>query len=162
MHCRHYTPLMQATLYVTGYVFYTSSEKKVLLRYFSLNVIIITLAASNNIAQNPRQCRFNSARVHVKHQFYESSVISSVSCSPSVRNGIPGKEGLFIISVTSGSLADKTGVRVSCQAVYCTLYENNNNNNNMLIEYLGTCRWGSYVWGIYLFFFLDWWSNSGS
>lgn len=31
----------------------------------------------------------------------------------SVRNGIPGKEGLFIISVTSGSLADKTGARVS-------------------------------------------------
>ena len=33
--------------------------------------------------------------------------------SYSVRNGIPGKEGLFIISVTSGSLADKTGARVS-------------------------------------------------
>ena len=30
-----------------------------------------------------------------------------------MRNGIPGKEGLFVISVTSGSLADKTGVRVS-------------------------------------------------
>lgn len=43
-------------------------------------------------------------------------VTVSVSCSPSVRNGIPGKEGLFIISVTSGSLADKTGARVSYQA----------------------------------------------
>ena len=36
---------------------------------------------------------------------------------PSVRNGVPGKEGLFIISVTSGSLADKTGVRVSLKLV---------------------------------------------
>ncbi|XP_022782312.1 harmonin-like [Stylophora pistillata] len=34
-----------------------------------------------------------------------------------VRNGIPGKEGLFIISVTSGSLADKTGARIGDQIV---------------------------------------------
>ena len=34
-----------------------------------------------------------------------------------MRNGVPGKEGLFVISVTSGSLADKTGVRVSQRTV---------------------------------------------
>jgi len=38
-----------------------------------------------------------------------------IGCS--VRNGIPGKEGLFIISVTSGSLAEKTGVRIGDQIV---------------------------------------------
>jgi len=38
-----------------------------------------------------------------------------IGCS--VRNGIPGKEGLFVISVTSGSLADKTGVRIGDQIV---------------------------------------------
>lgn len=38
-----------------------------------------------------------------------------IGCS--VRNGIPGKEGLFIISVTSGSLADKTGARIGDQIV---------------------------------------------
>ncbi|XP_078348558.1 harmonin-like isoform X3 [Oculina patagonica] len=38
-----------------------------------------------------------------------------IGCS--VRNGIPGKEGLFIISVTSGSLAEKTGARIGDQIV---------------------------------------------
>ncbi|KAJ7390926.1 Harmonin [Desmophyllum pertusum] len=38
-----------------------------------------------------------------------------IGCS--VRNGIPGKEGLFIISVTSGSLADRTGARIGDQIV---------------------------------------------
>lgn len=38
-----------------------------------------------------------------------------IGCS--VRNGIPDKEGLFIISVTSGSLADKTGARIGDQIV---------------------------------------------
>lgn len=38
-----------------------------------------------------------------------------IGCS--VRNGVPGRDGLFIISVTSGSLADKTGVRIGDQIV---------------------------------------------
>ena len=45
--------------------------------------------------------------------FLKRSLLNKPNSLPSVRNGIPGKEGLFIISVTSGSLAEKTGVRVS-------------------------------------------------
>lgn len=43
-------------------------------------------------------------------------------CYFSVRNGIPGKSGLFVISVTPGSLADKTGVRVCCLTFTNKLY----------------------------------------
>jgi len=44
-------------------------------------------------------------------------IVGSKGIGCSVRNGIPGKEGLFVISVTSGSLADKTGVRIGDQIV---------------------------------------------
>ena len=84
----------------------------------------------------------------VKHLWF--NLICSVLCSLSVRNGIPGKEGLFIISVTSGSLADKTGARVSKQQqhahrTYCYM------------------RFSSSVCKTFVsFFLLDWRSNSGS
>ncbi|XP_068760689.1 harmonin-like [Montipora capricornis] len=44
-------------------------------------------------------------------------IVGTKGIGCSVRNGIPGKEGLFVISVTSGSLADKTGVRIGDQIV---------------------------------------------
>lgn len=82
-------------------------------------------------------------------------VTVSVSCSPSVRNGIPGKEGLFIISVTSGSLADKTGARVSYQAgKLSSTWERYEKNNNTLIEYW-EMRFSRSVSKNFVFF-LDW------
>ncbi|EDO47717.1 predicted protein [Nematostella vectensis] len=47
------------------------------------------------------------AFMHVGHK--------GIGCS--IRNGIPGKEGLFVVSVNPGSLSDRTGLRVGDEII---------------------------------------------